>query len=94
MKFKILINGQAVDFADPIKNGDKLEIELTPPEEDPDLPQVPPEFANDDKSKSEGVSNSTIATDEQSARARAIRTPLKELRERKKLTISDFIRPD
>ena len=93
MKFKILINGKAVDFADPITNGDKLEIELTPPEEDSDLPKVPPEFANDNKFNSEAISNSD-STDNQSAKARAIRTPLKELRERKKLTISDFIRPD
>ena len=93
IKFKILVNGQAVDFADPVKNGDKLEIELTPPEEDPDLPKVPPEFSNDDKSKTESVSNTAVA-DSQSAKAKAIRTPLRELRERKKLTISDFIRPD
>ena len=78
MKFKILVNGQPVDFADPIKNGDKLKVELIPPEDDPDLPKVPPEFA----------------TDSQSAKAKAVRTPLKELRKRKKLTISDFIRPD
>ena len=93
MKFKILINGKAVDFADPITNGDTLKIELTPPEEDPDLPQVPPEFAAEDKSKSD-TSDSIAAVDSKTARAQAVRTPLKELRERKKLTISDFIRPD
>ena len=74
IKFKILVNKKTVDFADPINNGDTLEIELTPPEEDPDLPQVPPEF--------------------QEPKPQPVRTPLKELRERKKLTISDFIRPD
>ena len=74
IKFKILVNKKPVDFADPINNGDTLEIELTPPEEDPDLPQVPPEF--------------------QEPKPQPVRTPLKELRERKKLTISDFIRPD
>ncbi len=93
MKFKILINGKAVDFADPITNGDTLKIELTPPEEDPDLPQVPPEFAAEDKSKTD-TSDSIAAVDSKTARAQAVRTPLKELRERKKLTISDFIRPD
>lgn len=72
MTFKILVNDKQADFADPINNGDTLKVELIPPEEDPTLPQVPPEFLND-KPKY---------------------TPLKELKEKKKLTISDFIRPD
>ena len=86
MKFKILVNKNPVDFADPINNGDTLEIELTPPEEDPDLPQVPPEFAQN-KLPEDDVPISNNKTT-------AIRTPLKELRERRKLTISDFIHPD
>ena len=81
IKFKILINKNPVDFADPIKNGDTLEIELTPPEEDPDLPQVPPEFREP-------------KPENQATKSNVTRTPLKELKDRKKLTISDFIRPD
>ena len=73
MNFKIFVNDKPVDFADPINNGDTLKVDLIPPEDDPNLPQVPPEFQEDKK---------------------IIRTPLKELKERKKLTISDFIRPD
>ena len=89
MKFKILVNKNPVDFADPINNGDILEIELIPPEEDPTLPQVPPEFVQNKPTVIENQ-DSNSSTDKD----RAIRTPLKELRERKKLTISDFIRPD
>lgn len=76
MNFKILINNKPVEFADPINNGDTLKVDLIPPEEDPDMPKVPPEFQTE------------------TTKPKVVRTPLKELRERKKLTISDFIRPD
>ncbi len=86
MKFNIFINNQRVDFATPIKNNDTLKIELIPPEEDPDMLQVPPEFAINDKPKDD--------EEEPTPKPKIVRTPLKELRERRKLTISDFIRPD
>ena len=84
IQFKILVNKRQVDFADPINNGDTLEIILTPPEQDPDELIVPPEFA---------VKNEPVPQINPQP-AKPIRTPLKELRERKKLTISDFIRND
>ena len=77
IQFKILVNKRQVDFADPINNNDKLEVILTPPESDPNVLTVPPEFA---------VNNETPV--------QKLRTPIKELRERKKLTIADFIRND
>ena len=89
IKFKILINDQPVDFADPIKNGDTLKVDLIPPEDDPELPQVPPEF------KDQKDQNSDDEDDQPKIeKPKIVRTPLKELRERRKLTISDFIRPD
>ena len=51
IKFKILVNKQPVDFTDPIKSGDTLEIILTPPENDPDMLTVPPEFASNSSLK-------------------------------------------
>ena len=124
MKFKILVNKRPVDFADPIKSGDKLEVILTPREADPNELTVPPEFetnnpvnklndSSSNKSQNQTSSSSSSSTTNHllnphfiansnlnnqttqlSTQKNKVRTPLKELRERRKLTINDFIRHD
>ena len=93
INFKVLVNGKPADFADFINNDDTLKVDLIPPDEDADLLQVPPEFESSPPKANSASVISKLNSEIQAAKARAVRTPLKELRERKKLTLSDLIKP-